>query len=61
MGNFKSKWSGSFQIKDVKLYGAIELEDPISKSTWVVNFQRIKLHLGGEVDQLTTTVPLNDH
>jgi len=27
-GKLKSKWSGPFLVKDVKPYGAIELEDP---------------------------------
>ena len=30
-GKLKSKWSSLFVIKDVKDYGAVMLEDPISK------------------------------
>ena len=31
-GKLKSNWSGMFMIKDVKPYGAVELEDPITKT-----------------------------
>ncbi|XP_014490131.1 uncharacterized protein LOC106752871 [Vigna radiata var. radiata] len=57
----KSKWSGPFTIKDVKQYGAIELIDPSSDDphrSWVVNGQRLKHYLGGEVDRLNTSVEL---
>jgi len=45
----KSKWSGPFLVKHVKPYGAIELEDPESKRSWVVNGQRLKPYFGGEM------------
>jgi len=38
-GKLKSKWSEPFLVKDVKPYGAIELDDPESKRSWVVNGQ----------------------
>lgn len=56
----KSKWSRPFQIKNVKPYGAIELEDPISKATWTANGQILKLYLGGDVDRLTKIIPLHE-
>ena len=56
----KSKWSGPFQIKEVKPYGAVVLEDPTTNATWTVNGQRLKLYLGGEVDRITTTVLLRE-
>ena len=56
----KSKWSGPFLVKDVKPYGAIELEDPESKRSWVVNGQRLKPYLGGEIDKLATIIQLNE-
>lgn len=59
LGKLKSKWFGPFQIKNVKPYGVIGLEDPILKVTWTVNGQRVKLYLGGDVDRLTTTIPLH--
>ena len=59
-GKLKSKWSGPFVIKEVKPYGAIELEDPTSKRSWIVNGQRLKPYLGGEVERLTTILSLGD-
>jgi len=59
-GKLKSKWSGPFLVKDVKPYGAIELEDPESKRIWVVNGQRLKPYLGGEIDRLATIIQLDE-
>jgi hypothetical protein len=36
-GKLKSKWSGPFIIKEVKPYGAIEIEDVELKRSWTVN------------------------
>jgi len=36
-GKLKSKWSGPYVVKEVNLYGAIELEDPISHRSLIVN------------------------
>ncbi|XP_068503670.1 uncharacterized protein [Phaseolus vulgaris] len=55
-GKLKSKWSGPFQVKQVKPYGAVELEDPVSKRNWVVNGQRLKHYFGGEVERHTTMI-----
>jgi hypothetical protein len=57
-GKLKSKWSGPFMVKDVKPYGAVELEDPVSKACWTVNGQRLKPYFGGEFDRLTSTTSL---
>jgi len=54
----KSKWSGPYIVKEVKPYGAIELEDPISHRSWVENGQRVKPYLGNEKEELTTTMIL---
>lgn len=59
-GKLKSKWLGPFQIKKVKDYISIVLEDPISKGSWTMNGQRLKLYLGGEIDRFTTIIPLGD-
>ncbi|XP_020224155.1 uncharacterized protein LOC109806193 [Cajanus cajan] len=59
-GKLKSKWSGPFSIKSVKSYGTIELEDPASGRTWLVNGQRLKHYLGGEVERLTTITHLKE-
>ena len=59
-GKLKSKCPGPYIVKEVKPYGAIELEDPISHRTWVVNGQRVKPYLGNEKENLTTMILLND-
>ncbi|BAU01757.1 hypothetical protein VIGAN_11105700 [Vigna angularis var. angularis] len=62
-GKLKSKWSGPFVIKAVKPYGAIELMDPNSEDSnrsWIVNGQRLKHYLGGEVERLTTIIHLSE-
>jgi len=59
-GKLKSKWSGPFLIKEVKLYGAVVLEDPMTKANWTVNGQRLKHYFGGEVDRQTSTISLSD-
>jgi len=58
-GKLKSKWSGPFQVKQVKPYGVVELEDPVSKRSWVVNGQRLKHYFGGEVEMNTTMIHFN--
>lgn len=47
-------------IKDVKPFGAIELEDPVIKASWTVNGQRLKPYFVGEVDRLSTRITLTD-
>nr|KYP45027.1 hypothetical protein KK1_033488 [Cajanus cajan] len=59
-GKLKSKWSGPFSVKSVRSYGAIELEDPASGRTWLVNGQRLKHYPGGEVERLTTITQLKE-
>lgn len=56
----KSKWLGPFQIKEVKPYGELELEDPVFKVTCTVNGQRVKIYLGGGVGRLAIIIPLKD-
>ncbi|XP_047176213.1 uncharacterized protein LOC124843498 [Vigna umbellata] len=62
-GKLKSKWSGPFMIKNVLPHGAVELTDPVSEDpqrSWVVNGQRLKHYLGGEVERLSTVMELVD-
>nr|KYP38161.1 Retrotransposable element Tf2 [Cajanus cajan] len=59
-GKLKSKWSGPFSIKSVKSYGAIELEDSTSGRTWLVNGQRLKHYLGGDVERFTISTQLKE-
>ncbi|XP_058725504.1 uncharacterized protein LOC131596780 [Vicia villosa] len=56
-GKLKSKWSGLFRIKEVKEYGAVVLENPTTNESWIVNGQRLKSYLGGEVDRSSEAVP----
>ena len=50
-GKLKSKWPGPFLIKEVKPYGVVVLEDPLTKVNWTVNGKRLKHYFGGEVDR----------
>jgi len=62
-GKLKSKWSGPFTVKEVKLYEAVELMDPQSNTperSWVVNNQRLKLYDGGSIERLTIILYLQD-
>ena len=59
-GKLKSKWSGPFRVKEIKPYGAVEIEDPVKNESWVVNGQRLKLYLGGDVERLATIVNLTE-
>ncbi|XP_017434527.1 uncharacterized protein LOC108341341 [Vigna angularis] len=62
-GKLKSKWSGSFVIKNVLPHGAVELTYPSSEDpqrSWVVNGQRLKHYLGGELERLSTIMELVD-
>jgi len=60
LGKLKSKWLGSYVVKEVKAYGAIELEDSESHERWIVNGQRVKPYLGNEQENLTTIILLDD-
>ncbi|RHN45066.1 hypothetical protein MtrunA17_Chr7g0226231 [Medicago truncatula] len=59
-GNLKSKWSGPFMVKEVKPYGAVELEDPATKASWILNGQRLEPYFDGEFDRLTSTISLDN-
>ena len=59
-GKLKSKWSGPFRVKDVRPYGAVEIEDPVKNESYVVNGHRLKLYLGGDVERLTTVMGLKE-
>jgi len=56
----KSRWSGPITVKDVKSYGAIEIEDQSKDCSWLVNCQRLNIYLGGEVPQHTIVINLED-
>ncbi|XP_017413000.1 uncharacterized protein LOC108324569 [Vigna angularis] len=63
LGKLKSKWSGPFIVKSVRPHGANELVDPAASDqhrSWVVNGQRLKHYLEGEVERLSTVMKLVD-
>ncbi|XP_020208698.1 uncharacterized protein LOC109793649 [Cajanus cajan] len=59
-GKLKSKWLGPLRVKQVKPHGAIQVEDVSSKKSCVVNGQRLKLYLGGEIERAYSTVALEN-
>ena len=59
-GKLRSKWSGPFRIREIKSYGAIEIEDQASKESWTVNGQRLKIYLGGGIDRVHHIVYVDD-
>lgn len=60
MGKLKSKWSGPFEIKEVKNYVAIVLEDAATNASWTVNGQRLKVYIGGEFNRGIIIVSFQD-
>ncbi|XP_014493163.1 uncharacterized protein LOC106755508 [Vigna radiata var. radiata] len=62
-GKLKSKWSGPFMVKRVFQSGAVELESSIEddqQRRWIVNGQRLKHYVGGDVEQLASVMMLVD-
>ncbi|XP_014492705.1 uncharacterized protein LOC106755122 [Vigna radiata var. radiata] len=59
-GKLKSKWLGTFVLKHVYPNEAVELETIDKERNWVVNGQRLKHYLGGEVEQFSTVLMLVD-
>jgi len=58
-GKLKSKWSAPFVVKQVKPYGAVEIEDAKTQRSWMVNGQRLKHYKGGEIERLITVMTLS--
>ena len=48
LGKLKSRWRGPFTVAEVFPYGTVELESEGRK--WKVNGHRLKLYIGGPVD-----------
>ncbi|XP_057758907.1 uncharacterized protein LOC130979471 [Arachis stenosperma] len=46
LGKLRSRWEGPFKVKEVKLYGVVELFDPQSEATFNVNGHRVKKYHG---------------
>ncbi|XP_070042514.1 uncharacterized protein [Nicotiana tomentosiformis] len=57
-GKLKSRWSGPFEVVSVKPHGAVELRDMSSKSTFMVNGQRVKHYWGGDIARHKTSMDL---
>lgn len=60
LGKLRSKCFEPFKIKEIKLYGAVKLEDQVLETNWTINNQILKSHLGGEVHKSTKVIPLYD-
>ncbi|XP_027368223.1 uncharacterized protein LOC113874199 [Abrus precatorius] len=58
-GKLKSRWSGPFMVKEVSLFGSIEVQEPELGRTFKVNGQRLKLYLGGGVDRQRSCISLS--
>ncbi|KAM6569339.1 hypothetical protein CsatB_017324 [Cannabis sativa] len=56
-GKLKSRWLGPFKVVKVFPYGAMELKGE-SPETFKVNGQRLKLYLGGQIDQAKSAIIL---
>ncbi|XP_040869210.1 uncharacterized protein [Glycine max] len=62
-GKLKSKWSGSFVIKEVRPNGVVELVNLMagtSEKRLIVNGQCLKIYNRGQLERLTSVVYLND-
>ncbi|XP_020987597.1 uncharacterized protein LOC110275721 [Arachis duranensis] len=57
-GKLKSCWTGPFVVTTVSPYGHIELQSRHSDERFIVNGQRVKHYLGGEVEQERSTLLL---
>ncbi|KAM6577474.1 hypothetical protein CsatB_029311 [Cannabis sativa] len=57
LGKLKSRWSGPFTVVKVFPYGAVELKGE-GPNTFKVNGQRLKLYLGGQIDQTKSAMIL---
>ena len=58
-GKFKSRWSGPFEVKEVKPYGAIVLWDK-QGNDFTVNGQRVKQYMATTPKENGTSTPLSD-
>ncbi|KAL0734104.1 hypothetical protein Bca4012_010314 [Brassica carinata] len=58
-GKLKSRWSGPFEVKEVKPYGAIVLWDKQSNE-FTVNGQRVKQYMASTPKENGTSTPLSD-
>ena len=57
---FKLKWNGSFVVKNVYAYIAVEIENPNDDVTFKVNGQRLKAYLKYQPREADTEINLSD-
>lgn len=55
-GKLRSRWTGPFIVRSVFSFGAIEIEDPTTSSTFKVNGQRLKPFLELQSSKVETTL-----
>ncbi|XP_057747593.1 uncharacterized protein LOC130966787 [Arachis stenosperma] len=58
-GKLKSRWSGLFVVTRASPYGHVEIQEENSDRKFIVNGQRLKHYLGGEIDRQRSTHLLN--
>ena len=56
----KSKWNGSFVVKNVCPYGAVEIENPKDGVTFKVNGQKLKPYMEYQPHEADTEIHLSD-
>ena len=47
-------------VKQVTTHGAVEIEDPKSKRSSLVNGQRLKHYVGGDFERLVSLITLSN-
>ena len=58
-GKLKSRWRGPYVITSVSPYGYVELQDIDSDKKFIVNGQRIKHYLEGNIEQECSRLKLD--
>ncbi|KAL1317780.1 hypothetical protein AAHE18_15G158600 [Arachis hypogaea] len=58
-GKLKSRWRGPYVITSVSPYGYVELQDIDSEKKFIVNGQRIKHYLEGNIEQECSRLKLD--
>ena len=56
-GKLKSRWTGPYTVIKVFPYGAVEIKGD-TRPELKVNGQRLKLYLGGQLDQAKSVLEL---
>ena len=58
-GKLKSRWREPYVITSVSPYGYVELQDNDANKKFIVNGQRVKHYLEGNVEQECSKLRLN--